>query len=144
MKKLLLVAVSAMFSSAAFSQMMVNGGDFVNHPERYDNKPVTIKNVSVSTGDGHEGGHHGAPGAHHAAPGPQGGHQAPCVAPRGTEQINVTFKEKMDYQGCFYAQTPMATTIKNQTRGGHPVEAILSIKGNSKTGYLITNFKQGR
>ncbi len=142
MKKMLLVAVCAMFSSAAFSQMAISGGDFANHPERFENKPVTLKNVSVSTGDNHGGGHHEAPGGHHAAPGP-GGHAQPCNPPRGNEVIQVSFRENPGYQGCFYAQGPLATQIKNQSRGGQPVEAILTIKGNSKMGYLITNFKAG-
>ena len=137
MKKMLLVAVCAMFSSAAFSQMAVSGGDFANHPEKYENKQVTIKNVSVSTGDNHAG-----PGAHHAGPA-VGGHTKPCTPPRGNEEIAVSFKENPGYQGCFYAQGPLATQIKNQTRGGQPVDCVLTIKGNSQLGYLITNFKAG-
>ncbi len=58
MKKLLLLAVVAFSSSVAFSQMVVSGGDFANHPERYENKPVSINQVTVGgsqEGHGHAG-----------------------------------------------------------------------------------------
>ncbi len=139
MKKLVLFAVVAFASSAAFSQMAVSGGDFANHPERYENKPVTINQVTV--GGAEEGHGHAGPG-HHGAPG-MGGHQDPCTPPRGAQEIKVNFMQSPDFQGCFYAQGPMATQITNKTRGPQPVEMVLSIKGNRKMGYMITSFKVG-
>ena len=140
MKKLLLLAVVAFSSSIAFSQMVVSGGDFANHPERYENKPVSINQVTV--GGAEEGHGHAGPGGHHGAPG-MGGHQEPCNPPRGSQEIKVTFMQNPDFHGCFYAQGPMATQITNKTRGPQPVEMVLSIKGNSKMGYMITSYKVG-
>lgn len=141
MKKLLLLAVIAFSNSMAFSQMVVSGGDFANHPERYDNKPVSINQVTVGGSDeGH--GHHAGPGAHHGAPG-AGGHQAPCNPPRGAQEVKVNFMQNPDFHGCFYAQGPMATQIMNKARGPQPVEMVLSFKGNRQIGYLITAYKVG-
>jgi hypothetical protein len=145
MKKLVLFAVVAFASSAAFSQMAVSGGDFANHPERYDNKPVTLKQVTVGESHHGPGGHEG-PGGHHAAPHGAPGmndHGAPCTPPTGTKQIPVNFTQNPGYKGCFYAKGPMATQILNQARGPQPVEMVLSIKGNQKMGYLITAHKIG-
>ena len=139
MKKLVLFAVVAFASSAAFSQMAVSGGDFANHPERYDNKPVTLKQVTVGEAQQGPGGHHAAP---HGAPG-MNDHGAPCKPLTGTKQIPVNFTQNPGYKGCFYAKDPMATQILNQARGPQPVEMVLSIKGNQKTGYLITAHKIG-
>ena len=139
MKKLVLFAVVAFASSAAFSQMAVSGGDFANHPERYDNKPVTLNQVTVGEAEHGPGGHHAGP---HGAPG-MNDHGAPCNPPRGTKQIPVNFKQNQEYKGCFYAQDAMATQILNNARGPQPVEMVLSIKGNQKMGYLITSYKVG-
>ena len=131
MKKVLLFAVVAFASSAAFSQMAVSGGDFANHPERYENKPVTLNQVSVGEEE------HG-PGA------PQGAtHGTPCVAPTGTTKIPVNITQNPGFHGCFYAQNAMATQILNKARGPQPVDMVLSIKGNQKMGYLITAYKIG-
>ena len=102
MKKLLLLAVVAFSSSVAFSQMVVSGGDFANHPERYENKPVTINQVTI--GGSHDA-HHGAPG--------MGGHQEPCRPPAGSQEIKVNFMQNPDFHACFFAQGPMATQIAN-------------------------------
>ncbi len=140
MKKLLLLTVVAFSSSVAFSQMVVSGGDFANHPERFENKPVSINQVTVGgTAEGHG---HGGPGAHPGAPG-MGGNQEPCRPPQGAQEIKVNFMQNPDFHGCFYAQGPMATQITNKTRGPQPVEMVLSIKGNRKMGYMITSYKVG-
>ena len=139
MKKLLLLAVVAFSSSVAFSQMVVSGGDFANHPERYENKPVTINQVTVG-GDQHGPDHHG-PG-HHGATG-MNNHAAPCNPPRGSKEISVNFMQNPDYKGCFFANDPMATQIMNKAHGPQPVEMVLSFKGNKQMGYLITSYKVG-
>jgi hypothetical protein len=131
MKKILLFAVVAFASSAAFSQMAVSGGDFANHPERYENKPVTLNQVSV--GEDQHG--HGAPkGATHGAP---------CVAPSGTTKIPVIVNQNPEFHGCFYAQNAIATQILAKANGPQPVDMVLSIKGTQRSGYLITAYKVG-
>ena len=148
MKKLtLLFAVAFALVGSTMAQMAINGSDFANHPERFSNKPVTIKNVNVVVGDNHGGGHHGGGMhggmGHHEGPGGPGGHAAPCRAPQGSEEIKVEFNGNPGFSACFFAQSAMARQIKGQARGGQPVPMILSIKGNQQTGYMITSFKVG-
>lgn len=149
MKKLsLLFAVAFAVVGSAMAQMAIPGETFAQNPTRFANRPVTIKNIEIvqasNTGGPSIGGpagtmSHGAPGAIGTPSAPS---NFPCNPPRGYSKVSLHFKGAPEYNGCFFMLDAMKTTMDREC-GHNNTPAMVSFKGESRVGYVITAYKLG-
>ena len=135
-----LVAVAFAFVGAAMAQMQIDGGQFANNPAQFNNKAVTLKGVTVVFSDNHGGPGHGGPGhgGPGMGPGPGGAQGAPCNAPRGSEKVTLKFNSAPQFSGCFFATTQLINDFKRKSGNRPEAKAVVSVKGNTQTGFQIS------
>lgn len=131
-----LAAVAFAFVGTAMAQMQIDGGQFANNPAQFNNKSVTLKNVTVVfSSNNHGGPAHGGPGM---GPGPGGAQGAPCNPPRGSEKVTLKFNSAPQFNGCFFATSQLINDFKRKSGNRPEANAIVSIKGNSQMGFQIS------
>ena len=152
MRKYITFIVLALLSvSYSAAQMAIPGKAFADNPARFNGRKVTLKNVSVSI-ESNLGSSNSviAPAPLTApisarpivAPGPRQMIQT-CRPPRGFKEVDVNFIDAPEYKGCFF----MADAIYNQLKrelGGQTVDAQITFRGDSRTGYNLTFYKLGK
>ena len=151
MRKYITFIVLALLSvSYSAAQMAIPGKAFADNPARFNGRKVSLKNVSVSI-ESNLGSNNSviAPATVTApisarpivAPGPRQMIQT-CRPPRGFKEVDVNFIDAPEYKGCFF----MADAIYNQLKrdlGGQTVNAQITFRGDSRTGYNLTFYKLG-
>src|SRR6056300_552280 len=136
MRKILLTAlVTIGMIGSSVAQMAIPGEIFADNPSRFNGRKVTIKNIQLD-GTQTMGGSKGV-----IAPGPIGTPSAPnvhpCRAPRGFSEIQVVFKGKPEFKGCFFMADNMRTQLFREL-GGQLIDAQITFRGDSRTGYAVT------
>jgi hypothetical protein len=152
MRKLFLTAlVTIGMIGSSVAQMAIPGEIFADNPSRFNGRKVTIKNIQLDgtqTMGGSKGVIAPAPlgGSVSAAPGPIGTPSAPnvhpCRAPRGFSEIQVVFKGKPEFKGCFFMADNMRTQLFREL-GGQLIDAQITFRGDSRTGYAVTFYRLG-
>ena len=151
MRQLFLLAtltIGMIAGSAA--QMAIPGEIFADNPARFNGRKVTIKNIQINSGltTSNQPAITGSPATanFNAAPGPVGSPSAPnvnpCNPPRGFSKLNLFFKAKPEYNGCFFMADAMKTQLDREL-GGQSVDAEITFRGDYRTGYNVTFYRLG-
>lgn len=137
---------------SSLAQMAIPGEVFTQNPARFNGRKVTIKNIQIVAEN--LNGSNGMSGPigvvsgplSLGAPGPVGTPSAPnvtpCNPPRGYSKLNVFFKGEPEYKGCFFMMDAMFTQL-NRELGGHDADAMISFRGDYRTGYNVSLYKLG-
>lgn len=156
MKKITsLIALALFMIGSAFSQMIIDASLFAENPSRYNGKRVTIKNIVIDLNfkDTFKGVKVGttpkptfggsALGIPNLGPLPTGNSTVvmQCNPPRGFERVVVLFPQKPEYIGCFFMADAMKKKLISEAGGQTKLDAEVTIKGDSNTGYNITFFR---
>jgi len=154
MRKYITFIVLAILSvSYSAAQMAIPGKAFADNPARFNGRKVSLKNVSVSI-ESNLGSNNSV-----VAPAPLTAPSSainarPIVAPgpsffiliwrppRGFKEVDVTFIDAPEYKGCFFMADPIYNQLKRDL-GGQTVNAIITFRGDSRTGYNLTFYKLG-
>lgn len=149
MKKILLtLLVTIGMIGSSLSQMVIPGETFAANPARFNGRPVTVKNIEIVksyvTGGPAIGGpvgtmSHGAPGAVGTPSAPS---NFPCNPPRGYSKVDLHFKGAPEFNGCFFMLDAMKSQM-NRECGHSNTPAMVSFKGESRVGYVITAYRLG-
>ena len=150
MKKLLTLAVLAVaVVGSAVAQMAIPGALFADNPSRFNGRKVTLKEIQIvpTALPGTSGAIGPAGGSVTAAPGPIGSPTAPnvhpCRPPRGFSQVEISFIGKPEYKACFFMADNMKAQLDREM-GGQTVDAQITFRGDSRTGYAVTFYRLGR
>lgn len=137
---------------SSLGQMAIPGEVFAQNPARFNGRKVTIKNIQIvaenlNGGNGMSGPIGTVSGPLSlGAPGPVGTPSAPnvtpCNPPRGFSKLNVFFKGEPNYKGCFFMADVMFSQL-NRELGGHDADAMISFRGDARTGYHVSLYKLG-
>ena len=146
MKKLsLLFAIGFILVGSSMAQMAIPGEVFASNPGRYNNRKVTLKNLEFVKTDGTIGATNkgpagtltkGAPGAAVTPSTPA----STCRPPRGFTEVIVFFKGEPNYKGCFFMADNMKQQLDREC-GQNKTPAELTLRGDSRSGYLITFYR---
>lgn len=150
MRKFLLTALITIgMIGSSLAQLAIPGEVFASNPARFNGRKVTVKNIEIVKELPHnQGPLIGGPvgNLQMGAPGPVGSPSAPqahpCRPPRGFSEINILFKGAPEYKGCFF----MADIMKEQLMrecGPENTPAMISFRGDSRTGYHVTLYRIG-
>lgn len=134
---------------SSVAQMAIPGEVFAQNPARFNGRKVTIKNIQI-VAENLNGGNNtvgtlsgpfslGAPGPVGT---PSAPNVAPCRPPRGYTTLNIFFKGEPEYKGCFFMMDSMFTQL-NRELGGHDADAMISFRGDARTGYHVSLYKLG-
>jgi len=156
MKKLtVLFAVAFAVVGSALAQMAIPGRSFADNPARFNGRKVTVKEIkldfsgamsspagAVAPAPVAPGGAIGMP---NVAPGPggQGNVAVRCNPPRGFSKVNVNFNDAPNFEGCFFMADAMYNQLKREA-GGQSVDAQITFRGDSRTGYNVSFYRIGR
>ena len=152
MKKYITFIVLAILSvSYSYAQLSIPGKVFADNPTRFNGRKVSLKEVIIST-ESNLGSNSAviAPAPLNSpisarpivAPGPRQSIQT-CRPPRGFKEIDIIFKEAPEYKACFFMADPMYDQL-NRELGGQSVDAVITFRGDSRTGYNLTFYKLGK
>ena len=148
MKKLVtLFAVAFVVIGSAVAQMAIPGEIFAQNPARFNGRKVTLKNIELVKADAHGGPAIGGPaGSFQAAPGAVGTQSAPtlepCRPPRGYSEVEVFFKGAPEFKACFFMVDMMKTQLDREL-GMESKPAQITLRGDARTGYMVTFFRLG-
>ena len=150
MRKIILsVALTIGMIGATFAQLAIPGEVFGDNPQRFNGRKVTIKNIQLKSEVLAPNQLSVSPSTAinlNAAPGaigtPTAPNVIPCRAPRGFSAINVIFKAKPDYKGCFFMADAMKKQLDREL-GGQTVDAQITFRGDYRTGYNVSFYKLG-
>ena len=152
MRKYITFIVLALLSvSYSAAQMAIPGKAFADNPARFNGRKVSLKNVTVTI-ESNLSNSVVAPAPLTApssainarpivAPGPRQIIQT-CRPPRGFKEVDVTFTDAPEYKGCFFMADPIYNQLKRDL-GGQTVDAVITFRGDSRTGYNLTFYKLG-
>lgn len=153
MRKILLTAlVTIGMIGSSLGQLAIPGEVFAQNPARFNGRKVTIKNIQLVS-ENLNGGNGmigpvgtvsgpvsvGAPGAIGT---PSAPNVTPCNPPRGFSKVGIFFKGEPEYKGCFFMADAMFTQL-NRELGGHDVDAMISFRGDARTGYVVSFYRLG-
>lgn len=146
MKKLsLLVVLTIGMIGSTFAQMAIPGEVFASNPQRFNGRKVTIKNIvlrdSVVISSTNIVQPLNGPVSIGNAP-TNSQRQLPCRPPRGFSEIDVFFKAKPEYIGCFFMADNMKAQLDREL-GGESVEAQITFRGDYRTGYMVSFYRLG-
>jgi len=154
MRKFLLTAlVTIGMIGSSVAQMAIPGVVFADNAARFNGRKVTLKNVqvdmtsqmSISTGAIAPAPLNGPTTA--LTPGTIGpvgptSVQSPCRPPRGFSKVDIKFLEKPEFKTCFFMSDVMYNNLKREA-GGQSVDAQITFRGDSRTGYNVTFYRLG-
>jgi len=154
MRKFLLIAIVTIgMIGSIVAQMAIPGVSFTDNPSRFNGRKVTLKDVKVNfTNTLGVNSMAVAPapltGAIQmptVAPGPTGTGSVVvrCNPPRGFSQVTVDFNAAPDYKGCFFMADAMYNQLKREV-GAQSVDAQITFRGDSRTGYNVSFYKLGK
>jgi hypothetical protein len=156
MKKLtVLFAVAFAVVGSAFAQMAIPGRAFADNPSRFNGRKVTVKEIKVdftNAMNSPAGAIAPAPiapgaaiGMPQVAPGANGAGNVAvrCNPPRGFSKVAVSFNEAPNFQACFFMADAMYNQLKREA-GGQSVDAQITFRGDSRTGYNVSFYRLGR
>ena len=152
MRKLfLLAALTIGMVASSVAQMAIPGEIFASNPTRFNGRKVTIKNIQISgeTTNSNQGllvgpssnatinFNSGVIGT------PTTPNVVPCRPPRGFSEINVFFKGEPEFKGCFFMADAMKTQLGREL-GGQNIDAMITFRGDYRTGYNVTFYRLGQ
>ena len=153
MRKLLLLAVMTIgMVASSVAQLAIPGEVFAQNPARFNGRKVTIKNIEIVSqnfvGSAISGPAIGPTGGSVAlTPGaigtPTQPNVAPCRPPRGFSQVELFFKGEPEFKACFFMSDAMKAQL-NREMGGQNVDAMITFRGDHRTGYNVTFYRLGQ
>lgn len=152
MKKISILLVLFAFVAVSYGQMAIPGITFADNASRFNGRKVTVKEVKLSTeitsismGAVAPAPLAGAIQMPTVAPGPNGSGNVAvrCNPPRGFKKVNIEFVGAPNYQGCFFMQDAMYKVLEREL-GGQSVDAQITFRGDSRTGYNVSFYRLGK
>jgi fructose-specific component phosphotransferase system IIB-like protein len=149
MKKLTILLTGLFVSVAAMAQMAIPGAAFADNPSRFNGRKVTVKDVAfdfssttLAVNAAPLVGSSTALSAPVVAPTANGANTPTvrCNPPRGFTKVNVNFYSAPTYKGCFFMADQMLTQLEREA-GAQSVEAEITFRGDSRTGYNLTLYR---
>ncbi len=115
------------------NQEVIPGIALASNPTQFNNKTVTVKNVTISFDEDQS-----APGANGAKSKAQ-----KCNAPLSFKMLNLTFTEKPSFTPCFYVSDAYYNKLKESAQGQSSIAAQVTLRGSVQTGYTVYFCKLG-
>lgn len=152
MKKLLLSVVALGFVATSMAQMAIPGKVFADNATRFNGRKVTLRevklNMSVSktTSNVNVIKPMSLNGAIMAKPITAPGSRQPiitCRPPRGFKEVDVDFISAPEYKACFFMSDAMFTQLMREANG-QSVDAQITFRGDSRTGYNVSFYRLGK
>lgn len=149
MKKLLTLVFAAITIGTAAAQLAIPGAVFADNPSRFNGRKVTLKEIKISANTISVNPAVVAPvqtgpvAIGPVGPSPVAPAVMNCRAPRGFKAVNITFNEKPEFKHCFFMIESMALNLSRET-GGQEVDAQITFRGDSRTGYNVSFYKLGK
>lgn len=139
--------------ASSVAQLAIPGEVFAQNPSRFNGRKVTIKNIQIvstpsSVGSVISGPAIGPTGSSVAlTPGVIGTsatpNVTPCRPPRGFSQVDLFFKGEPEFKACFFMSDAMKNQL-NREMGGQNVDAMITFRGDYRTGYNVTFYRLGQ
>lgn len=148
MRKILLTAlVTIGMIGSSVAQMAIPGEIFASNPARFNGRKVTLKNIELVKMDVLAGPTiNGSVSSLQVAPGavgtPTSPNVIPCRPPRGFSEVGVFFKGVPEYKGCFFMVDSMKKQLDREM-GHENIPAQITLRGDSRTGYLVSFYRLG-
>ena len=148
MRKIILsVALTIGMIGSTFAQMAIPGEVFASNPNRFNGRKVTIKNIVIkSESVGINNSTITGPVNLNLAPGAIGTPSAPkvtpCRTPRGFSKLDIFFKAAPEYNACFFMADNMREQLYREV-GMEDVDAQITFRGDSRTGYMVSFYRLG-
>ena len=149
MKKLTILLTVLFVSVAAMAQMAIPGAAFADNPSRFNGRKVTVKgvefdfsNTTLAVNAAPLVGSSAALSAPVVVPTANGANTPTvrCNPPRGFTKVDVNFYSAPTYKGCFFMADQMFTQLERES-GGQSIEAEITFRGDSRTGYNLTFYR---
>ena len=135
--------------ASSVAQLAIPGEIFADNPTRFNGRKVTIKNIEIVGGlqTSNQAQISASPlTTFNVAPGaigtPTAPNVAPCRPPRGFSTIDLNFKAKPEFKGCFFMNDAMKKQLDREL-GGQILEAQITFRGDYRTGYNVTFYRLG-